>query len=67
MDEYPWQTTSGKPFSKGPTKYEEVGRGGGGGKVYSKGSNKKVRWYIHTYMFFYLECYTINSVSTTSK
>ena len=43
------------------------GEGGGGGKVYSKGSNKKVRWYIHTYMFFYLECYTINSVSTTSK
>ena len=52
MDEYPRQTTSGKPFSKGPTKYEEVGRGGGGGRVYSKGSNKKVRWYIHTCFLF---------------
>ena len=28
--------------------------GGGGGKVYAKGSNKRVRWYIRTYIHVFL-------------
>ena len=70
MDEYPRQTTSRKPFSKGLTKYEEVGGVGvgGRGKLFSKGSNKKVRWYIHAYIHVSsLESYAINSISTISK
>ena len=38
MGEYPLQTTSRNPFSKGPTINEGVG------KVFSKGPDKIVRW-----------------------
>ena len=53
MDEYPRQTTSTKPFSKGLTKYEEVG--GGGRKGLCKGFQQKsevVHTYIHTCFLF---------------
>ena len=53
MDEYPWQTTSGKPFSKGPTKYEEVGRGGGGREGLFKGFQQKSE-VVHTYIYVFL-------------
>ena len=62
MDEYPRQTTSRKPFSKGLTKYEEVEGGGGGGgrgKLFFKGFQQKsevVYTCIHTCFLFGVLC-----------
>ena len=43
------------------------GGGGGGGEERFIQRFQQKSEVVHTYMFFYLECYTINSVSTNSK